>query len=345
MRYVLLGRSGIRVSELALGTMTFGEAWGWGASPEESRKVFDAYAEAGGNFVDTASNYTEGQSEELVGEFTGADRDHFVLATKYSLTSRRDDPNAGGNHRKNLVQTLETSLRRLRTDRVDVLYLHMWDFTTPVEEVLRAMDDLVRSGKVLHVGFSDTPAWVVSQAVALADVRGWTRPVAVQGAYSILDRGIERDVLPMAQTLGLAATLWGILEGGVLTGKYDASASVSSEPRRYADEQGDAALAAGRLIRSIADELGVSSAQVATAWARRAEGDRGTLIPIIGARTVAQLRDALGVLDVSLPDDVVQRLDEVRRPAAEFPGSFLASDHVHGLIFGDTYDLIDRTPA
>jgi aryl-alcohol dehydrogenase-like predicted oxidoreductase len=149
----------------------------------------------------------------------------------------------------------------------------------------------------------------------------------------------------MAQTLGLAATLWGILEGGVLTGKYDASASVSSEPRRYADEQGDAALAAGRLIRSIADELGVSSAQVATAWARRAEGDRGTLIPIIGARTVAQLRDALGVLDVSLPDDVVQRLDEVRRPAAEFPGSFLASDHVHGLIFGDTYDLIDRTPA
>ncbi len=340
MRYTLLGRSGMRVSELALGTMTFGEAWGWGASPEVSRKIFDAFAEAGGNFVDTACNYTEGQSEELVGEFTAADRDHFVLATKYSLTSRRDDPNGGGNHRKNLVQTLEASLRRLRTDRVDVLYLHMWDFTTPVEEVLRAMDDLVRAGKVLHVGFSDTPAWVVSQAVAVADVRGWTRPVAIQGAYSILDRGIEREVLPMAQSLGLAATLWGLLEGGVLTGKYD---DASSEPRRYADEQGERELAAGRLVRSIASELGISPAQVATAWARRR--DRGTLIPIIGARTEAQLRDALGVLDVSLPDDVMGRLDDVRRPPSEFPGSFLASDHVHGLIFGDTYDLIDRKPA
>ena len=344
MRYTLLGRSGLRVSELALGTMTFGEAWGWGASPEESRKIFDAYVEAGGNFVDTASNYTDGQSEELVGELSEADRDHFVLATKYSLTSRGDDPNAGGNHRKNLVQTLETSLRRLRTDRVDVLYLHMWDFTTPVEDVLRAMDDLVRAGKVLHVGFSDTPAWVVSQAVALADVRGWTRPVAIQGAYSILDRGIERDVLPMAETLGLASTFWGILEGGVLTGKYDES---GSEPRRYSGEQGQRELSAGRLVRSIADELGVTPAQVATAWVRRPDGDRAgaARIPIIGARTETQLRDALGVLDVSLPEDAIRRLDEVRRPAAEFPSSFLASDHVHGLIFGDTYDLIDRKPA
>jgi aryl-alcohol dehydrogenase-like predicted oxidoreductase len=342
MRYALLGRSGLRVSELALGTMTFGEAWGWGASASESRKIFDAYAEAGGNFVDTASNYMDGQSEELVGELTAADRDHFVLATKYSLTSRRDDPNAGGNHRKNLVQTLETSLRRLRTDRVDLLYLHMWDFTTPVEEIVRAMDDLVRAGKVLHVGFSDTPAWVVSQAVALAEVRGWTRPVAVQGPYSLLDRGIERDVLPMARTLGLGATLWGVLEGGVLTGKYDDPSS-SSEPRRYGNDAGTREIELGRLVRSVASELGITPAQVATAWVR--QQDRGTMIPIVGSRSEAHVHDALGVLDVELPEDVMLRLDEAAPLRGAFPEAFLGSDHVHGLIFGETYDLIDRKPA
>ena len=174
MRYTLLGRSGLRVSEVALGTMTFGDAWGWGASEDESRRMFEAFVEAGGNFVDTACNYTDGQSESIVGALVEPQRERFVVATKYTLTARRDDPNAGGNHRKNLVQTLEASLRRLRTDYVDLLWLHMWDGMTPVDEVVRALDDLVSSGKVLYVGISDTPAWVVSQAVTLADLRGWS---------------------------------------------------------------------------------------------------------------------------------------------------------------------------
>jgi aryl-alcohol dehydrogenase-like predicted oxidoreductase len=174
MRYKLLGASGLRVSELALGTMTFGETWGWGASKDESRKIFDAFATAGGNFIDTANNYTDGTSEEFVGDFIATDREHFVVATKYTLSTRRDDPNAGGNHRKSMVRALEASLRRLGTDYVDLLWLHMWDGLTPVEEVLRAFDDLVRAGKVLYVGFSDTPAWVVSRAHAIATVRGWT---------------------------------------------------------------------------------------------------------------------------------------------------------------------------
>ena len=216
MRYKLLGRSGLRVAEVALGTMTFGETWGWGASREESRRIFDAYVEAGGNFVDTACNYTDGESEELLGEFLGANREQIVVATKYTLTSRRDDPNAGGNHRKNMVQTLESSLRRLRTDYVDLLWLHMWDGLTPVEEVVRALDDLVSSGKVLYVGISDAPAWVVSQAVTLADLRGWSRFIAVQAPYSLGERDVERELLPMARSLDLAFTCWGMLAGGAL---------------------------------------------------------------------------------------------------------------------------------
>ena len=203
MRYTLLGRSGLRVSEVALGTMTFGEAWGWGASEDESRRMFEAFVEAGGNFVDTACNYTDGQSESIVGALVEPARDRFVVATKYTLTARRDDPNAGGNHRKNLVQTLEASLRRLRTDYVDLLWLHMWDGMTPVDEVVRALDDLVSSGKVLYVGISDTPAWVVSQAVTLAELRGWSPFVAVQAPYSLADRDVERELLPMARALGL----------------------------------------------------------------------------------------------------------------------------------------------
>src|SRR5687768_3277193 len=175
MRYKLLGRSGLRVSELALGTMTFGEDWGWGASQEVSRKIFDLFVEAGGNFIDTSNNYTNGTSEKYVGEFVAAERERFVVATKYTLTERKADPNGGGNSRKNMMQSVERSLKRLHTEYIDLLWLHMWDSTTPVEEVMRGMDDLIRSGKVLYAGISDTPAWVVSQAVAVADLRGWSR--------------------------------------------------------------------------------------------------------------------------------------------------------------------------
>ena len=334
MRFKLLGRSGLRVSEVALGTMTFGEVWGWGASKDESRRIFDAYVEAGGNFVDTACNYTDGESETLVGEFVEPDRERFVVATKYTLSGRSDDPNAGGNHRKNMVQTLEASLRRLRTDYVDLLWLHMWDGTTPVDEVVRALDDLVSAGKVLYVGISDTPAWVVSQAVTLADLRGWSRFVALQGPYSLADRGVERELLPMARSLDLAFTPWGMLEGGALTGKY---LNDSSEERRY-ESIGPKTTALAQEVVAVADELGVPPAQVAIAWVR---AQPWQLVPIVGARSEAQLRENLAALDVELEHEHVERLSEATGFRLGFPREFLESDHVRGLIFGDTFELID----
>jgi aryl-alcohol dehydrogenase-like predicted oxidoreductase len=337
MRYKLLGRSSLRVSELALGTMTFGEDWGWGASKEESRRIFDRFAEAGGNFIDTANNYTEGTSERFVGEFVGSDREHFVVATKYTLSTRKDDPNAGGNHRKNMVQALEASLRRLDTEYVDLLWLHMWDGVTPLEEVLRAFDDLVRTGKVLHVGFSDTPAWVVARAAAVAELRGWTIPVAVQAPYSLADRSLEREVLPMARALGMAVTTWGLLEGGVLTGKYNQR---SGEPRRYGDEpQSERELSLALEVRKVADQVGCSPAQVAIGWVRQ---QHGSIVPIVGARTETQIKDDLGVLEFALTEDQLDRLSEASPIQLGFPRSFLESDHVRGLIFGQTWDLIDR---
>jgi aryl-alcohol dehydrogenase-like predicted oxidoreductase len=336
MRYRLFGRSGLRVSELALGTMTFGEDWGWGGSKEDSRRIFDRFAEAGGNFIDTANNYTDGTSERFVGEFVGTDREHFVVASKYSLSTRKDDPNAGGNHRKNMVQAVEASLRRLNTEFIDVLWLHMWDGLTPVGEVLRAFDDLVRAGKVLYVGLSDTPAWVVAQSVATAEARGWTVPVAIQVPYSISDRAVERESLPMARALGLAATTWGLLEGGVLTGKYNES---SAEPRRYGDEQqSERDLALATEVRKIADEVGGSPAQVAINWVKQQPGD---IVPIIGARTETQVKDNLGSLEFDLTADQLERLSAASPIQLGFPRSFLESEHVRGLIFGETWDRID----
>jgi aryl-alcohol dehydrogenase-like predicted oxidoreductase len=335
MRYRLLGKSGLRVSELALGTMTFGEAWGWGASPEESRGIFDAYAEAGGNFVDTACNYTDGESESIVGELVESDREHFVVATKYTLTGRRDDPNAGGNHRKNLVRTLEQSLHRLRTDYVDLLWLHMWDGTTPVEEIARTFDDLVSAGKVLYVGFSDTPAWVISQAVSIAEARGWARPVATQLPYSIADRDGERELMPMARSLDLAVTTWGILEGGALTGKYLAD---DDEPKRY-DGAGERVNGIAREVLAVAEEHGATAAQVATAWVRQ---QPWPIVPIVGARSVEQMHENLGVLELELSDEQVERLIETSGFRVGFPREFLESDDVRGLIFGDTFELIDN---
>jgi aryl-alcohol dehydrogenase-like predicted oxidoreductase len=334
MRYTLLGRSGLRVSELALGTMTFGDAWGWGALADESRRMFDAFVEAGGNFIDTACNYTDGQSEEILGELVATDRERFVVATKYTLTSRREDPNAGGNHRKNLVRTLEASLRRLRTDYVDLLWLHMWDGMTPVEEVVRTLDDVVSSGKVHYVGISDTPAWVVSQAVTLAELRGWSRFVGLQGPYSLADRDVERELLPMARALELTFTSWGMLEGGALTGKYLAD---SDEPKRY-ESAGAKANGIAKEVIAVAEEIGATPAQVAIAWVRAQPWD---IVPIVGARSELQLRDNLGALEVALSSDRVARLSAVAEFRPGFPRDFLESEHVRALIFGDTFELID----
>jgi aryl-alcohol dehydrogenase-like predicted oxidoreductase len=338
MRYKLLGRSGLRVSELALGTMTFGEDWGWGASKEESRKIFDRFVEAGGNFVDTASNYTEGTSERFVGEFVASERGRFVVATKYSLSARKNDPNAGGNHRKNMRQAIEGSLRRLGTEFVDVLWLHMWDYVTPIEEVMRSFDDLVRAGKVTYVGFSDTPAWVVSRAVTLAEVHGWTRPVAVQAPYSLADRGVERELFPMARSLDLAAMAWGLLEGGELTGKYTPG---SKEPKRYGEQSpSERVQTLAKAVAEVAEEVGGSPSQVAINWVRQQQA-RAEIIPIVGARTEVQMKENLAVLDFELSPQQLQRLGDAIPFSRDFPDGFLHSDHVRGLIFGETFDLLD----
>jgi len=339
MRYKLLGRSGLRVSELCLGTMTFGEDWGWGASKEVSRRIFDAFAALGGNFIDTANNYTDGTSEKFVGEFIASDREHFVVATKYTLSKRKDDPNAGGNHRKNMVQALNASLKRLNTEYVDLYYLHMWDFTTPVEEVMRAFDDLVRAGKVLYIGISDTPAWVVAQANTLADLRGWSRFVALQAPYSLADRAVERDLLPMARTFDMACMPWGLLEAGELTGKYN---QLTAEPKRNqnADERN---MALAEEVMRVASEIGRTPSQVAINWVRQQPGAHGApIIPILGARTEAHIKDNLGCLDFELTPEQLQRLAQASPINLGFPHSFFASEGVKKLIFGDTYPLIDN---
>jgi aryl-alcohol dehydrogenase-like predicted oxidoreductase len=319
MKYKILGRSGLRVSELCLGTMTFGEDWGWGSSREESRAVFDAFAEAGGNFVDTANVYTNGTSETFLGEFLEGQRDMFVLATKYTSSTNPDDPNAGGNQRKNMMRAVEDSLRRLKTDYIDLYWLHAWDFHTPVEEVMRAFDDLVRSGKVLYVGISDTPAWEVSRANTLAELRGWSPFVGLQIRYSLLDRAVERELLPMARALDLTVTPWDTLGSGILTGKYNRDAGATGRAT-IRGRVGERPLGIAAEVVKLADELGRTPAQVALGWVRQGQG---VIVPLVGARTREQLDDNLGCLDLELTPEAKRRLDEVSHIELGFPHEFL----------------------
>lgn len=335
MRYKLLGKTGLRVSELALGTMTFGEDWGWGASKEESRKIFDAYVAAGGNFIDAAVNYTNGTAEKFVGEFITEDREHFVVATKYSLNTRQGDPNAGGNSKKNLVQSLEKSLKRLQTEYIDLYFAHMWDFLSPVEEVMRALDDVVRAGKVLYVGISDTPAWIVSQANTLAELRGWSPFVALQVPYALNWRDVERDLLPMARAFDMAVTVWSILGAGLLTGKFNRA---GGEPTRIdrstlTPEQ----LALADAVAKLANEIGRTPSQVAINWVRQQQ-QRANIIPILGTRSEAQLKDNLACLEFQLCDEHLKRLDEISQIKLGFPHDFGGRQY----LFGGTEHLIDN---
>jgi len=347
MRYKLLGRTGLRVSELCLGTMTFGEEWGWGASKEESRAIFDAFADAGGNFVDTANLYTGGTSETFVGAFLKGRRERFVLATKYTLNMSPDDPNGGGNHRKNLVQSLDASLKRLGTDYIDLYWVHAWDGMTPLEETMRALDDAVRAGKVLYVGISDAPAWVVSRANTLAELKDWSPFAALQIQYNLADRSPERDLLPMAKALDIAVTPWGVLAGGVLSGKYKTSNDRPAGARYAKDEAWAEAVVTERSVRiaesaaQVAKETGRTASQVALAWVR--QQPFGVIVPILGAKTVAQLRDNLGCLDFTLGPDQLATLEAASKIDLGFPHSFLIQ--ARSYIFGKTFPLIDNHRA
>lgn len=339
MNHRLLGRSGLRVSELCLGTMTFGEDWGWGAPPEDCRAMYELFREQGGTFVDTANKYTNGSSERIVGDLIVGHRDEVVLATKYTLSSRPGDLNAGGNHRKNLVQSLEASLERLQTDHIDLYWLHAWDFTTGVDEVMRALDDQVRAGKILYVGVSDTPAWVVSQANTLSDLRGWSPFVALQIEYSLIQRTVERELVPMAKALDLAVTPWASLGGGVLAGKYSAGVP-ADEPSRMAaghPRLSERNLAIAGVVGEIAAELEVPAAAVAVAWVL---GRPGVMIPILGARRAAQLEQSLQGAEVELSADQITRLDEVSHVDLGFPHEFLTSDMNDDLVFGGARDSL-----
>ncbi len=337
MRYKLLGNSGLRVAELALGTMTFGEDWGWGASKEESRKIFDCYANAGGNFIDTSVNYTNGTAESYVGDFAAGDRDHFVLATKFTLSRRQGDPNASGNHRKNMMNSVEASLRHLKTDYIDLLWLHAWDFTTSIEEVMRGLDDLVRQGKVLYVGISDSPAWVVSAANTLAELRGWSRFAALQVRYNLVDRSVERDLLPMAKAFGLAVTPWSVLGAGTLTGKYN---QATGEPRRNSSAN-DTQLRLADTVIAVAREIGRSPSQVAINWVRQQTAKTSPIIPILGARSEAHILENLDCLAFALGPEHLQRLEEANPVDLGFPHEFLTSEGIRNIVFGGTFPQLD----
>ena len=342
MKYRLLGNSGLRVSEAALGTMTFGEDWGWGASKEEAQKVYNAFRDAGGNFIDTANVYTNGASERFLGEFTRGHRQSMVLATKYSNAFPGTDANAAGNHRKSMMQAVEASLERLQTDYIDLYWVHIWDGITPVEEVMRGLDDLVRQGKVLYVGISDAPAWWVAQANTLATLRGWSPFVGLQIEYSLVERTVERELIPMAQALGLGVTAWSPLSGGILTGKYHGHGS-SEGGRMKIDMMKEFVPEAKRTerivaaVKSASDKTGRSMAQVALAWLHQRPVP---VIPIIGARKLPQLQDNLASFELSLAADLLKTLDEASRMELGFPEELFTRELARGLRFGGMADRI-----
>lgn len=340
-QYRLLGRSGLRVSPLSLGTMTFGSDWGWGADAYEARRIFDLYVDQGGNFIDTSVNYTNGTSEQMVGAFAKAKRERLILATKFTMARDPGDPNSGGNHRLNMVRSTEQSLRQLGTDRIDLFYLNGWDFTTRPDEVMRGLDDLVRSGKVGYLGICNTPAWRVAEMQTLADLRGWAPLVALQIEYSLVERTVEHELIPMAEALGLGVLPWSPLGGGVLSGKYKAADLSDDNPADVSPTRKGVIASSGHLnerslmiadvVGEIAKENGATPSQIALAWTLASPT---VVSPIIGARTLAQAQENLGALAMRLTLDQHSRLDAASAPSPTFPDRFMARPMVQHLMFG-----------
>lgn len=338
MKYKLLGRSGLKVSELCLGTMGFGTEAGWGADKETSFGIMEAFGNAGGNFMDTANIYKLGTSERIIGDFiTGRDRDYWVIATKYSLKDNETNPNASGNNRKNMMRSVEQSLKRLKTDFIDVLYLHIWDDLTPIDEILRGLDDLIKQGKVNYAAISDTPAWMVSKGNTMAELMGWSQFVALQVEYSLLQRTPERDLLPMAKHFGMTVTPWAPLAGGALTGKYlrgdkgrikEGSNRLNENSQHITKE-----------VVAIADKLGVQASHVALKWTMQ---QGVSAIPIVGATKLGQLEENLKTIQVQLSEEDMQRLNEVSKIDLGFPGNFFREEGVKQNNFGGFFDRIEK---
>jgi aryl-alcohol dehydrogenase-like predicted oxidoreductase len=322
--------------------MTFGADWGWGAEKDEARRIFDAYVDRGGNFVDTANAYTNGSFEQLVGEFAEGKRERLVISTKYSMATRAGDPNSGGNHRKSMVASVEESLRRLKSDHIDLLYLHQWDDLTPVEEVLRGLDDLVRQGKVLYLGLSDIPAWQASRMQAIADLRGWTPFVALQSEYSLVERTSERELIPMAKEMGMGFMPWSPLANGVLSGKYSradlgaSQAGIQGSRKAVAGAHGSLSernLTIAEVVAEVARDAGLSSPQVALSWVM---SNPGVTALLLGARTLQQLENNLGALDVTLDATQLEKLEAASAIELGFPHDMLSRPLVSVAVTGGT---------
>ena len=319
--YVTLGRSGLRVSPFCLGAMTFGEDFGWGSSVEESQQIIDRYIELGGNFIDTANFYTKSHSEKIIGDHIGrhpSRRDRLVIATKFSGNLYPGDPNGGGSGRKSIIAACDNSLRRLQTDYIDLYWLHNWDVHTPIEETMAALEDLVRAGKVRYLGVSDTPAWKIVEANMLARFRGWSAFVGLQIEYSLLERSVEQELVPMAQEFGLGITPWSPLKSGALSGKYTrANAGKVENGRAFAAHfLNDKTYTVVEELEAIAKAHGSTPARVALAWV---QGRPGVTSTIIGARRLAQLEDNVKALELVLSADERARLDGATQPVFGFP--------------------------
>ncbi|WP_421423276.1 aldo/keto reductase [Agrobacterium rosae] len=342
-QYRLLGRSGLRVSPLSLGSMTFGSDWGWGADETESGRIFDAYVDRGGNFIDTAVNYTNGSAEKILAGLIKQKRERLVIGTKFTMAREFGNPNSGGNHRFNVIDSVEASLRQLDTDRLDLLYVHAWDFTTRPDEVMRALDDLVRTGKLLYIGICNTPAWRIAEMQTLADLRGWSPFVALQVEYSLVERTVEHELMPMARALGLGVLPWSPLGGGILTGKYNRSdltddndANVSLNRKGIIASSGhltERALQIADVVGDVAQELGTSRSQVALAWTLL---NSAVVSPVMGARTLAQAEDNFGALDIVFTEEQAVRLDKSSVPAPIFPARYMDRPMAQQLMFGGT---------
>jgi aryl-alcohol dehydrogenase-like predicted oxidoreductase len=317
--------------------MGFGKEWNWGADKETSLKILDTFANNGGNFIDTANRYTEGTSEKIIGEFIHSNRDNFIIATKYSLHDNLTNVNASGNNRKNMMRSVEESLKRLNTDFIDLFYLHIWDNLTPMDEVLRGLDDLVKQGKVNYIGISDTPAWLVSQAQTMAELMGWSRFVALQVEYSLLQRTPERELIPMAKHYNLTLTPWAPLAGGALTGKYTKGDKGRLPPE--SKRLNERAIKITEEVIAVANELNVQPSSVALKWTMQ---QGFSCIPIIGATKPEQFIENLKCLDVTLSNEHINSLNQVSKIELGFPGDFFLEDGVKNVLYGGFFDRIEK---
>lgn len=339
MKTQLFGSTGLRVSKFCLGTMTFGTSWGFGSDKEECKQVFNSYLDSGGNFIDTANVYTNGESEEFLGSFLQNERRRLILSTKYSLCTDNEDINSFGNHRRNLVLSVEDSLKRLRTDYIDILWVHAWYFESRTEDVVRAIDDLIRAGKVLYWGLSDTPAWIASEAKTTASLRGWAPLSAIQAEYSLIERTAERELLPFAEHNDIAVTGWAPLAGGILSGKHHTS-SASSDSLRSERAQTRCNAKIDKIVgkvTQISSQLNVTASQLSLAWLLHAKPNN---IPIIGARNVSQLQDNLLALSIDLEDAFMTELSNISSIELGFPHDMLSSPRTRQVMFGSFIDDI-----